>query len=172
MNDATKIPSLSATILHIKEIQRLAQELHLGTELAFSADARPSTYFLPNRVVLETIVLSLVQVFDLLATTLVKLSTPSDDGLSVADVASAAQRSLADAKAQLIVEADDMIPEKGLGSVVTSEAIVIMLLQRLSAGVYNEEKIEILELYERTVEDIVSWRYMKPSGPAATIDHP
>lgn len=85
-----------------------------------------------------------------------KLCTPSDDGSQVTHIASAAQRCLADAKDQLIVEADDLIREKGLGSVVTPEAIMVMLLQRLSAGVYNDQNVEILEIYEQLVESIVS----------------
>ena len=59
------------------------------------------------------------------------------------------------AKARLIVEADEINHDKGLGPVVTPEAIIIMLLERLSRGVYQNTTIDIMDLYERIVEKIV-----------------
>jgi hypothetical protein len=59
------------------------------------------------------------------------------------------------AKARLVVEADGISHDKGLGPVVTPEAIIIMLLERLSRGVYHNTTIDIMDLYERIVEKIV-----------------
>jgi hypothetical protein len=59
------------------------------------------------------------------------------------------------AKARLIVEADEINHDKGLGPVVTPEAIIIMLLERLSRGVYRNATIDVLDLYEKIVEKIV-----------------
>lgn len=62
------------------------------------------------------------------------------------------------AKDRLIAEADDIIHDKGQGPgpVVTPEAIVIMLLDRLSRGVYEDGTADIMDLYEKIVEKIVS----------------
>jgi hypothetical protein len=59
------------------------------------------------------------------------------------------------AKARLIVEADEINHDKGLGPVVTPEAIITMLLERLSRGVYRNATIDVLDLYEKIVEKIV-----------------
>jgi hypothetical protein len=64
-------------------------------------------------------------------------------------------RLLVVAKARLIVEADEINHDKGLGPVVTPEAIIIMLLERLSRGVYRKATIDVLDLYEKIVEKIV-----------------
>jgi hypothetical protein len=59
------------------------------------------------------------------------------------------------AKDRLIVEADEINHDKGLGPVVTPEAIIIMLLERLSRGVYQNATIDVMDLYEKIVEKIV-----------------
>src|SRR4051794_16288786 len=64
-------------------------------------------------------------------------------------------RLLVVAKARLIVEADEINHDKGLGPVVTPEAIIIMLLERLSRGIYHNATIDVLDLYEKIVEKIV-----------------
>lgn len=69
---------------------------------------------------------------------------------------------LVDAKARLIVEADEINHDKDLGPVVTPEAIIIMLLERLSRGVYLNGTVDVMDLYERIVEKIVY-------GPARCI---
>ena len=60
------------------------------------------------------------------------------------------------AKDRLVVEAGGASSDKGIGPVVSPEAIIIMLLDRLSQGVYDECTIDIIELYEKIVEKIVS----------------
>jgi hypothetical protein len=62
---------------------------------------------------------------------------------------------LVDAKARLIVEANEINHDKDLGPVVTPEAIIIMLLDRLSRGVYLNGTVDIMDLYEKIVEKIV-----------------
>lgn len=64
-------------------------------------------------------------------------------------------RLLVVAKARLIVEADEINHDKGLGPVVTPEAIIIMLVERLSRGVYLSTTIDVMDLYEKIVEKIV-----------------
>jgi hypothetical protein len=64
--------------------------------------------------------------------------------------------SLRQAQKYLIEEADQSAPDAGLGPVVTPEAITLLLLERLSRGVYRNGTINILEIYERIVEKLVS----------------
>lgn len=64
-------------------------------------------------------------------------------------------RLLVAAKARLIVEADEINHDKDLGPVVTPEAIIIMLLDRLSRGVYQNATIDVMDLYEKIVEKFV-----------------
>lgn len=60
------------------------------------------------------------------------------------------------AKDRLVVEAGGASSDKGISPVVSPEAIIIMLLDRLSQGVYDEGTIDVIELYEKIVEKIVS----------------
>ena len=53
-----------------------------------------------------------------------------------------------------LIEAADF--DKGLGPVVTPEGITILLLERLSQGVYEDGSIDVTELYEKIVEKLVS----------------
>jgi hypothetical protein len=70
------------------------------------------------------------------------------------------------AKDRLVVEAGGASSDKGISPVVSPEAIIIMLLDRLSQGVYMGGTIDVIELYEKIVEKIVStyartWRAVK-----------
>lgn len=64
-------------------------------------------------------------------------------------------RLLVVAKARLVVEADEINHGKDLGPVVTPEAIIIMLVERLTRGVYLDATIDVMDLYEKIVEKIV-----------------
>jgi hypothetical protein len=55
----------------------------------------------------------------------------------------------------LIVASDGCMFEKGLGPVVTPEAIILLVLERLSKGVYKGGTIDIIDVYERVVEKLV-----------------
>jgi hypothetical protein len=56
----------------------------------------------------------------------------------------------------LIAGADYGALEASLGPVVTPEAILLLLLERLSRGVYRDGTVNVLEIYEKLVEKIVS----------------
>lgn len=60
------------------------------------------------------------------------------------------------AQKYLIEEADQSALDAGLGPVVTPEAITLLLLERLSRGVYKNGFINVLEVYEKIVEKLVS----------------
>lgn len=154
-NDAIHMSTVRKLANHIKEIERLASELHVGTELISTdqdEDASPM-----NRVLLEVMVKGLSHTFDLLAVMVKQIGAPPTMATTLDIPWNRATEALATAKNQLIVEADDPVHEKGRGSIATPEAVVMMLLERLSAGVYKEESIELLEIYEQAVEKIVSF---------------
>jgi hypothetical protein len=66
------------------------------------------------------------------------------------------QKNLRTAQSYLIAAADESTLDKGLGPVVTPEAIILLLLERLSRGVYKNGSISITEIYEKVVEKLVS----------------
>jgi hypothetical protein len=55
----------------------------------------------------------------------------------------------------LIAAADPSAFDEGLGPVVTPEAIILLLLERLSRGVYKNGSIDVMDLYEKIVEKLV-----------------
>jgi hypothetical protein len=62
---------------------------------------------------------------------------------------------LVKAQDYLIAAAEESAFDKGLGPVVTPEAIVLLLLERLSRGVYKNGSIDVMDLYAKIVETIV-----------------
>ena len=62
---------------------------------------------------------------------------------------------LKSARDQLIREADGRDKNGNIGPVVTSEAITISLLERLSSGVLGCGTIDIIHLYEECLEHLV-----------------
>jgi hypothetical protein len=66
-----------------------------------------------------------------------------------------AEDALNTAQDYLIAAADDDALGKSLGPVVTPEAILLLLLERLSRGVYKNGSIDMMDLYEKVVEKLV-----------------
>lgn len=66
------------------------------------------------------------------------------------------QKNLRMAKSYLIAAADESTLDKGLGPVVTPEAIILLILGRLSRGVYEDGSVSVTEIYEKVVEKLVS----------------
>ncbi len=60
------------------------------------------------------------------------------------------------ARKQLIVEQGGDAHNVGLGPVVTPEGIMILLMKRLALGVYKSHSIDVVELYEKCLEKLVS----------------
>jgi hypothetical protein len=56
----------------------------------------------------------------------------------------------------LIQSGDESRYQKSLGPVVTPEGITILLLRRLSRGVFRDGTINLIEVFERVVERLVS----------------
>ena len=64
-------------------------------------------------------------------------------------------RHLKTARTQLIVEQSGDAHNVGLGPVVTPEAIMLLLMRRLARGVYEERTINVVEVYEKCLENLV-----------------
>ena len=161
-----EIPTLSRGF---RDIEKRAAELHAGTctlrdcqPQQQSGDTRLVTA--RNQVLLEVLLDALKTIFEIL----VKCAAWLDQqrGQKQYDTKQLSGRHeelvkkacdlLDTAKDRLIAEADDIIHDKGLGPVVTPEAIVIMLLDRLSRGVYEDGTADVMDLYEKIVDTIVS----------------
>lgn len=64
-------------------------------------------------------------------------------------------RHLKTARTQLIVEQSGDAHNAGLGPVVTPEAIMLLLMRRLAQGVYEDRTINVVDLYEKCLENLV-----------------
>ena len=62
------------------------------------------------------------------------------------------------ARDRLIAEATGSAPGEGLGPVLTPEAIMIMLLERLAHGVYGSGNVNVINILEEYLEQLVSRR--------------
>ena len=62
------------------------------------------------------------------------------------------------ARDKLIAEATGSAPGEGLGPVITPEAILIMLLERLAHGVYGSGTVDVINILEECLEQLVGDR--------------
>lgn len=60
------------------------------------------------------------------------------------------------ARDKLIVEATRSVPGKDLGPVITPEAIMIVLFERLAHGVYGTGTVDVINIFEECLEKLVS----------------
>lgn len=74
---------------------------------------------------------------------------------NVRDLYNEACNKLKDAKDQLIVESDTQSQPGSVGSVVTPETIMILLMKRLAHGVYGDGCIDIVGVYEECFQQLV-----------------
>jgi hypothetical protein len=80
---------------------------------------------------------------------------PGNFALEVGAPLQKAQHALRLAQRYLIEEADQSALDAGMRPVVTPEAITLLLLERLSCGVYENGTIDILRIYEKILENLV-----------------
>ena len=76
-------------------------------------------------------------------------------------------RLLSDAKNQLISEADGAAVNEKVGPVLTPEAITFMLLERLTGGVYGNDSVRVIDIYEECLEALV---WISPSERILQVD--
>lgn len=62
------------------------------------------------------------------------------------------------ARDRLIAEATGSAPGEDPGPVITPEAIMIMLLDRLAHGVYGSGTVDVINIFEECLEQLVSGR--------------
>ena len=74
----------------------------------------------------------------------------------VSDYADEAYELLGSARDKLITEATGAAPGENLGPVLTPEAILIMVMGRLTLGVFGSGNVEIIAVYEQCLEHLVS----------------
>ena len=65
-------------------------------------------------------------------------------------------RLLNQARDKLIVEATGSVPGKDLGPVITPEAIMLVLFERLAYGVYGTGTVDVINIFEECLEKLVS----------------
>ena len=63
---------------------------------------------------------------------------------------------LEEARNKLIAEATGSASGEDMGPVITPEAVMIMLLERLANGVYGSGTVDIINVFEECLEQLVS----------------
>jgi hypothetical protein len=115
-------------------------------------------------VLLETIVLSLQSIFRLVFKAAREVSAnkasvnsifrPDPQRSPYMEEAKYACELLDAAREELIHEADGKAQQR-LGSVVTPETILTILMDRLSKGVFEDGSVDFIELYEQSLQKLV-----------------
>ena len=77
-------------------------------------------------------------------------------GEKVSEYSAEACRLLETARDELITEANGAAPTENVGPVLTPEAILIMLMERLVCGVYRNGNADIINIFEECLEHLVS----------------
>ena len=75
---------------------------------------------------------------------------------NVSNYADEACELLETARDKLITEATGAAPGENVGPVLTPEAIIIMLMERLVRGVFGTGNVEVIAVYEECLEHLVS----------------
>jgi hypothetical protein len=168
--DSTGAAAIRVLLDALNETRRLAEVLHRGSRTLRNVHGAPDQedgilMSAKSNVLLEVMIDATREVFAILikAHVCIQSQHPPRSALtpSLKNVVEPVKRKICSllqtAKNRLIVEADDIVHDKGLGPVVTPEAIIIMLLDRLSQGVFDAGTVDVIDLYEKVVEDIVRW---------------
>ena len=77
-------------------------------------------------------------------------------GKKVSEYSAEACRLLETARDELITEANGAAPTENVGPVLTPEAILIMLMERLVCGVYLNGNADIINIFEECLEHLVN----------------
>ena len=77
-------------------------------------------------------------------------------GKKVSEYSAEACRLLETARDELINEANGAAPSENVGPVLTPEAILIMLVERLVCGVYRNGNADIINIFEECLEHLVT----------------
>ena len=160
---------LNDLLLKFKEINALAERLHLGVYIqrTKSVAGRQDEYqdeISESAILLASMVDALGAVFNFIVEAVRfarhESSSRKEQGLPLGKRAvgycNEACRLLEVARGQLITEASGVRPGENLGPIVTPEAILIMSMERLVRGVYGTGSIDIINVLEECLEQLVS----------------
>lgn len=152
----------------VKEINRRARKLHIGVYFEEHAKDEPGMEKL-NPAISEHAILqaSMIDALGAIYNMFESATRASGSTTHAADPNSKMWRQafsfgdeacnlLEKARDGLIAEATGSAPGECLGPVVTSEAIAIKLLERLSKGVYSSGSVSIVNVLEECLEQLVS----------------
>ena len=161
-----RLPWLAETL---SKINTLAEKIHLGVHYRRSVDSNSEanqdaigTY----AILLDSIVDALAAVFRMLIETVrvmrldhtVMRSKNESKSLENApnNFAHQACESLVQARDQLIVEANRVLPDGELDLIASPEAIIVTLMERLINGVFGDGVVNVIGIYDAVMEHLVS----------------
>ena len=123
----------------------------------------PKDAITENAILLASIVDALGAIFKMMVAAvrderLRPNSSPEKATLSnkVSNYADEACELLETARDKLITEATGAAPGENVGPVLTPEAILIMLMERLVRGVFGTGNVDVIAVYEECLEHLVS----------------
>ncbi len=131
-----------------------------------------------NAILLASIVDALGAIFNMMVAAVrdERLRAESSQGKAtlsnkVSDYADEACELLETARDKLITEAIGAAPGENVGPVLTPEAILIMLMERLVRGVFGTGNVEVIAVYEECLEHLVSSITLLESNEELTTEN-
>lgn len=91
-----------------------------------------------------------------------KQGEKSKIGKKVSEYSTEACKLLETARDELITEANGAAPTENVGPVLTPEAILIMLMERLVCGVYRNGNADVINIFEECLEHLVRSAHSSP----------
>ena len=148
----------------MKKINNRAERLHLGVyyEQKAGPQGKYEDAFSDKAILLASMVDALGAVFNMLVEA-IRTARASERqigelplGSKVASCGDEACRLLKNARNQLIAEAVGATPSNSLDLLVTPESILIMIMERLTRGVFGTGSVNIINVLEECLEKLVS----------------
>ncbi len=148
-------------------INAQAEKVHLGVHCWVDlhippGQETPKDAISSNAILLASIVDALGAIFNMMVAAVrderrrPKSSQETALSNKVSDYADEACELLETARDKLITEAIGAAPGENVGPVLTPEAILIMVMERLVRGVFGSGNVEVIAVYEECLEHLVS----------------
>lgn len=161
-------PYLSKILERAKEINAWAERLHLGVHcrrnVRTQSGLEEKNFVSDSAILLASMIDALGATFNMLVATVqdsraLRQGVQSKElalGKKISSLGKEACRLLEAARDQLITEATGTALNENVGPVVTPEAILIILMERLVYGVYRSGSVDIIIILEECLEQLVS----------------
>lgn len=168
MNFEVRRPYLEQLLEKTKEITLKAEQIHLGVYHQVHQGEQGAEHAVSgSAVLLSSIVDAFGAVFNMLVETArdARVGHPQMTGQAlqcgkkVLSNCDEACRLLEQAKNELISEATGAAAGENIGPVLTPEAILIMLMERLTDGVSGAGSVDVINIFEECLEHLVSMRH-------------